>query len=277
MQDWEATTESSMNDLLAQGSVRFSGLFFAPGFTRWVTGLSITPSRLQPDFPILASALLFAFLVAGGVFAAAPEEPRVKAGTAATSATAVLAPTATTASIAPIAPHETPGATSKNAKTFAVAATATSPTLHAAAPDFPFLQPPSPHPWQPLPGGVWIQDVVVGSGSTPSRGVAVYLQIRGRLADGTVFFDTYKRKKWYVYTYGDGSVMKALEEAIATMREGSKRRVVIPPELGYGEHGYTPEDPEAGTVAIPPNATLVYEITFLWLRAPEREKLNKFK
>ncbi len=153
---------------------------------------------------------------------------------------------------------------------------ATSATLQSAPPNFPFLQPPSRYPWERLPGGVWIQDVVVGSGKTPSPGVAVYLQIRGRLADGTVFFDTYRRKKWYVFTYGDGSVMKALEAAIATMREGGKRRVVSPPVLAYGVHGYKPDESE-GTVAIPPNATLVYEITFLWIRAPESEKLNKFK
>lgn len=134
--------------------------------------------------------------------------------------------------------------------------------------------------WESLRDGVWIRDIHVGKGKLPSKGVAVYLNLVGHLEDGTVFLNTKKKKKqgvpqaWFVYTYGSGEVMKSLEDAILTMREGGRRLVYIPAEQAYGEHGYNPPEEDAH---IPPNANLIFEVTLLWIREPEFHKLDMFK
>jgi len=163
--------------------------------------------------------------------------------------------------------------------TATLSAAPTTATLRQGPPDYSFLKREGTGEWKRLPGGIWIRDLHPGKGKTPEKGSAVYMSYRGYFEDGQCFASTYATgrnvTKWFAFTYGDGTVMPSLEDGIATLKEGGRRIVVIPPELGYGEYGY--DAPEENAIDIPPNATLIYEVTFLWLREPETHKLNLFE
>lgn len=97
-------------------------------------------------------------------------------------------------------------------------------------------------------------DLKVGSGKAAKAGDAVSVNYRGTLTDGTVFDESYKRGQPFDFTLGSG-VIEGWSQGVAGMKEGGKRKLVIPPSLGYGAEG-------AGGV-IPPNATLIFEIELL--------------
>ncbi len=103
--------------------------------------------------------------------------------------------------------------------------------------------------------GLQYQDLEVGDGPTPQAGDQVVVHYVGRLTDGTVFDASYDRGQPFSFTLGQGRVIKGWEEGVATMTVGTKRLLVIPPELGYGSRG-------AGGI-IPPNATLEFEVELL--------------
>lgn len=96
-------------------------------------------------------------------------------------------------------------------------------------------------------------DMVIGKGNPAQTGDVVAIDYRGQLTDGTEFGST-KGRAPMAFELGKEIVIEGLEQAIIGMKPGGKRVVSIPPELGYGEKGNGP---------IPPNATLVFEIT-LW-------------
>ena len=83
------------------------------------------------------------------------------------------------------------------------------------------------------------------------------MHYEGRLTDGTVFDTSYSRGQPFGFTLGSGQVIRGWEEGVAGMKIGEKRRLTIPPELGYGERG-------AGAL-IPPNATLVFDVELIAL------------
>ena len=90
-----------------------------------------------------------------------------------------------------------------------------------------------------------------------------------------VFEDTRQRGKPIVYLYGSrpftGGMCAGVEQALAGMKGGGKRRVIVPPELGFGDKGFTlrPTEhvPEKQGV-IPPGATLEYEVELLRVSIP---------
>jgi peptidylprolyl isomerase len=154
----------------------------------------------------------------------------------------------------------------------------TTPSLDSNALSYPFLEDADRYPWIPMNNGAQYQDLHVGNGKTPTPGSAIYMHYRGYLQDGTVFDDTYKRRQWYRFTYGTNAILPALEQAMATMREGGKRRILLPPNLAYGKNGFTPPDKEGeAAIPIPPDSTLIFDITFLWMREPEYDKIRRFK
>ncbi|MBI2674243.1 MAG: FKBP-type peptidyl-prolyl cis-trans isomerase [Candidatus Yanofskybacteria bacterium] len=101
--------------------------------------------------------------------------------------------------------------------------------------------------------GLTVQDVVVGTGKTAENGDTLSAHYVGALEDGTVFDESYGRGQPIQFVLGSGQLIQGWELGLVGMKEGGKRRLVIPPELGYGERG-------AGGGAIPPNATLLFEI-----------------
>jgi FKBP-type peptidyl-prolyl cis-trans isomerase len=100
--------------------------------------------------------------------------------------------------------------------------------------------------------GLVVQDVVVGSGKSAENGDTLSAHYIGALEDGTVFDESYSRGQPIQFVLGSGQLIQGWELGLVGMKEGGKRHLVIPSELGYGTQG-------AGN-AIPPNATLVFEI-----------------
>jgi FKBP-type peptidyl-prolyl cis-trans isomerase FkpA len=105
------------------------------------------------------------------------------------------------------------------------------------------------------PSGLTIDDLVVGDGAAASAGQQVKVHYTGWLTDGTKFDSSKDRNDPFVFPLGAGRVIKGWDEGVQGMKIGGKRKLTIPPALGYGARG-------AGGV-IPPNATLVFEVELL--------------
>ena len=106
-----------------------------------------------------------------------------------------------------------------------------------------------------MPSGLLIEELVVGSGAVAAAGEKVTVHYTGWLSDGKKFDSSKDRRDPFVFPLGRGQVIKGWDEGVAGMKVGGKRRLTIPPALGYGARG-------AGGV-IPPNATLVFEVELL--------------
>ena len=105
------------------------------------------------------------------------------------------------------------------------------------------------------PSGLKYIDEVEGSGATPEAGQTVYVHYTGTLENGTKFDSSRDRNRPFSFRLGAGQVIKGWDEGISTMKVGGQRRLIIPPDLGYGARG-------AGGV-IPPNATLIFDVELL--------------
>lgn len=108
---------------------------------------------------------------------------------------------------------------------------------------------------QKTPSGLQYEDLVAGSGDSPKAGKKVTVHYTGWLTNGTKFDSSVDRNEPFTFVIGAGQVIPGWDEGVMGMKIGGKRKLVIPPELGYGAAG-------AGGV-IPPNATLVFEVILL--------------
>ncbi len=104
--------------------------------------------------------------------------------------------------------------------------------------------------------GLKYYDIKVGDGDSPRRGEMPLVHYVGWLEDGTKIDSSRDRGTPLHFTLGTEQVILGWEEGILTMNVGSKRQLVIPPELAFGEEG-------AGNGLIPPNATLIYEVELI--------------
>jgi FKBP-type peptidyl-prolyl cis-trans isomerase FkpA len=108
------------------------------------------------------------------------------------------------------------------------------------------------------PSGLYIQDLQAGSGSEATAGREVVVHYTGWLPDGQKFDSSVDRAEPFSFVLGGGNVIAGWDEGVAGMKVGGRRRLVIPPDLGYGASG------AGGT--IPPNATLVFDVELLEVR-----------
>ncbi|MBI5855420.1 MAG: FKBP-type peptidyl-prolyl cis-trans isomerase [Nitrospirae bacterium] len=106
--------------------------------------------------------------------------------------------------------------------------------------------------------GLQYVDLSVGTGRQAEVGDTATVHYTGWLANGTKFDSSVDRNEPFSFRVGAGQVIKGWDEGVGTMRTGGKRKLIIPPDLGYGARG-------AGGV-IPPDATLTFEVELLGLR-----------
>ena len=100
-----------------------------------------------------------------------------------------------------------------------------------------------------------IEDLVVGSGEAAASGQKVTVHYTGWLTNGTKFDSSKDRNEPFIFGLGKSQVIRGWDEGVQGMKVGGKRKLTIPPAMGYGARG-------AGGV-IPPNATLVFEVELL--------------
>ena len=100
-----------------------------------------------------------------------------------------------------------------------------------------------------------VEKLTSGTGPAPKRGDTVTVHYSGWLTDGTKFDSSVDRDEPFSFVLGTGQVIQGWDQGVAGMRVGEKARLTIPPGLAYGEQGYPG--------AIPPNATLIFEVELL--------------
>ena len=103
--------------------------------------------------------------------------------------------------------------------------------------------------------GLYVQDITEGMGDEATSGDTVTVHFEGWLSNGTKFDSSRDRNEPFSFLLGAGTVIRGWDEGVAGMQVGGFRKLVIPPELGFGVTGAPP--------TIPGNATLVFDIELL--------------
>ena len=104
-----------------------------------------------------------------------------------------------------------------------------------------------------------IETLTSGTGVQPKKGNVVVVHYTGWLTDGSKFDSSVDRNAPFEFALGLGQVIGGWDQGVATMKVGDKVKLTIPPELAYGREGYPG--------AIPPNATLIFEVELLDVRS----------
>jgi peptidylprolyl isomerase len=105
------------------------------------------------------------------------------------------------------------------------------------------------------PSGLKYTILKAGKGATAKTGQTVVVHYTGTLPNGKKFDSSRDRGQPFSFILGKGQVIAGWDEALSTMKVGERRKLTIPPKLGYGVAG-------AGNV-IPPNATLIFDVELL--------------
>lgn len=138
----------------------------------------------------------------------------------------------------------------------AVTAPATTRRPAPAAPSAPAAPPPVVGKWFTTRSGLRYLDEKVGAGAQPKRGQRVRVHYTGWLKNGKKFDSSLDRGDPFAFSLGLRQVIAGWDEGIATMRVGGKRKLVIPPALGYGGR-------DVGDGLIPPNSELTFSVELL--------------
>jgi peptidylprolyl isomerase len=106
-----------------------------------------------------------------------------------------------------------------------------------------------------LPDGLKYIDIVAGTGAKPKKGDSITVHYTGWLSTGKKFDSSRDRGTPATFKIGTGAVIPGWDEAVITMKVGGKRKLILPPALGYGAAGQPP--------VIPANSTLVFVVELL--------------
>jgi FKBP-type peptidyl-prolyl cis-trans isomerase len=106
--------------------------------------------------------------------------------------------------------------------------------------------------------GLQYEDLQEGTGAVAKSGDTVEVHYTGWLRNGTKFDSSLDRGRPFSFRLGAGQVIKGWDEGVAGMKVGGKRKLTIPPDLGYGARG-------AGGV-IPPNAELIFDVELIRIK-----------
>jgi peptidylprolyl isomerase len=104
--------------------------------------------------------------------------------------------------------------------------------------------------------GLMFIDMAEGTGASPNAGDQVTVHYTGYLMDGKKFDSSVDRNQPFTFTIGRGQVIKGWDEGVMSMKIGGRRKLIIPPELGYGSQS-------VGGGLIPPNSQLVFDVSLL--------------
>ena len=150
--------------------------------------------------------------------------------------------------------HPAPGASSAAPKT-----STTAPKTGAPATTATRTTTAAPV-WITSGSGLKYQDIVVGKGTQAQAGDDILVNYTGRFTNGKVFDTSVGPGRTpFELHLGRGDVIKGWDEGLSNMRVGGKRKLIIPPNLAYGERGYPdPRNPSA--YIIPPNSTLTFDV-----------------
>jgi len=105
--------------------------------------------------------------------------------------------------------------------------------------------------------GLTYVDEIIGTGNNPKTGDKVVVHYTGTLENGTKFDSSMDRDRPFEFTIGVGRVIKGWDEGVSSMKVGGKRKLIIPPDLGYGSRNMG---------AIPPNSTLLFDIELIEIK-----------
>lgn len=106
-------------------------------------------------------------------------------------------------------------------------------------------------------GELKIEDTQEGTGEVAKAGDKLVMHYTGTLSDGTKFDSSLDRGQPFEFTLGAGDVIQGWDQGIVGMKVGGKRKLTVPPELGYGA---------TGQGSIPPNATLIFDVELLEIK-----------
>ena len=110
-----------------------------------------------------------------------------------------------------------------------------------------------------LENGLEIEDVRVGTGQEAKAGDTISANYLGTFANGTKFDSSYDRGQPFSFILGSGQVIQGWEIGMLGMKVGGKRKLVVPPQLGYGSQAYGP---------IPANSTLYFVVELMAVQSP---------
>lgn len=108
--------------------------------------------------------------------------------------------------------------------------------------------------WITTTSGLQYYDILIGSGEIPRTKQRVVINFIMKTEDGTVIEDTYKSGIPMSFILGNKDAIEGLEEAVSTMKVGGRRKLIIPPELGFGSRSFR---------NIPPNSKLIVEVELI--------------